>query len=166
MLQNLGGTMDPHQGWLVLRGLRTLAMRIEKAQGNAQQLAAWLESHPGVEWISYPGLASHPQHELMQRQMSGPGAMIAFGVKGGLEPAKAMIDEVRLCTRAVSLGGVETLIEHPASMTHAGMSPTDRAAAGIRDDLVRLAVGCEAFEDLRTDLEQALAAARASRASI
>ena len=150
--------MDPHQAWLVLRGLRTLAMRIEKAQENARQLAGWLESHPRVTWLSYPGIASHPQRDLMERQMSGPGAMIAFGVRGGLEAARQMIDAVRLCTRAVSLGGVETLIEHPASMTHAGMSTADRAAAGIRDDLVRLAVGCEAFEDLRQDLEQALAA--------
>jgi len=157
MLENLGGTMDPHQAWLVLRGLRTLAMRIEKAQENARRLAQWLERHPQVAWVSYPGLASHPQHELMRRQMNGPGAMIAIGIRGGLEAGKALIDAVRLCTRAVSLGGVETLIEHPASMTHAGMSPTNRAAAGIRDDLVRLSVGCEAFDDLRDDLEQAFA---------
>jgi methionine-gamma-lyase len=157
MLQNLGGTMDPHQAWLVLRGLRTLAMRVEKAQANARRLAEWLESHPRVAWVSYPGLPSHPQRELVQRQMSGPGAMIAFGVRGGLRAAKAMIDEVRLCTRAVSLGGVETLIEHPASMTHAGVAPEERAAAGILDDLVRISVGCEAFEDLRSDLEHALA---------
>jgi len=158
MLENLGGTMDPHQAWLVLRGLRTLAMRIDKAQDNARRLAAWLEAHPKVSWVSYPGLPSHPQRDLMERQMSGPGAMIAFGVRGGLPAAKSIIDEVRLCTRAVSLGGVETLIEHPASMTHAGISPTERAGAGIPDDLVRLSVGCEAFEDLRLDLEQAFAA--------
>jgi methionine-gamma-lyase len=156
MLENLGATMDPHQAWLVLRGLRTLALRVEKAQDNAQRLAVWLETHPQVAWVSYPGLASHPQRELMRRQMSGPGAMIAFGVRGGLEAAKEMIDRVRLCIRAVSLGGVETLIEHPASMTHAGVSPAERAAAGIRDDLVRLSVGCEAYEDLRQDLDQAL----------
>jgi len=160
MLANLGGTMDPHQAWLVLRGLRTLAMRIDRAQDNARRLAAWLESHPKVTWVSYPGLPSYPQRDLMEQQMSGPGAMIAFGVRGGLPAAKAMIDDVRLCIRAVSLGGVETLIEHPASMTHAGMSPADRATAGIRDDLVRLSVGCEAYEDLRLDLEQALAGNR------
>jgi methionine-gamma-lyase len=159
MLTHLGGTMDPHQAWLVLRGLRTLDMRIERAQANARRLAAWLEAHPRIAWVSYPGLESHPQHDLMTRQMSGPGAMIAFGVRGGLEAARTMIDAVRLCTRAVSLGGVETLIEHPASMTHAGIPPEDRSAAGIRDELVRLAVGCEAFEDLRDDLAQAFTAA-------
>jgi methionine-gamma-lyase len=158
MLANHGGTMDPHQAWLVLRGMRTLAMRISKAQENARRLAEWLEAHPQVAWVSYPGLPSFPQRELMEQQMSGSGAMIAFGVRGGLKGAKNMINAVRLCTLAVSLGGVETLIEHPASMTHAGMSPADRAAAGIREDLVRLAVGCEAFEDLQQDLEQALAA--------
>lgn len=157
MLTGLGGTMDPHQAWLVLRGLRTLAMRMERAQANSRRLASWLESHPSVAWVSYPGLDSHPQHALAARQMTGPGAMIAFGVRGGLEAARSTIDAVRLCTRAVSLGGVETLIEHPASMTHAGMSPVDRAAAGIRDDLVRLAVGCEAVEDLQEDLDRALA---------
>ena len=157
MLEHLGGTMDPHQAWLVLRGLRTLAMRVEKAQENAGRLAKWLEAQPKVDWVSYPGLASHPQHELMKQQMSGPGSMIAFGVSGGLQAGKTLIDEVRLCTRAVSLGGVETLIEHPASMTHASMPPEARAESGIKDELVRLAVGCEAYEDLRLDLEHALA---------
>jgi len=156
MLQSLGGTMDPHQAWLVLRGLRTLAIRIDRAQDNARKLAAWLEEHRSVAWVSYPGLTSHAQHELMKKQMRGPGAMISFGVKGGLEAAKRMIDSVELATLAVSLGGVESLIEHPASMTHAGMPREEREAAGIRDDLVRISVGCEALEDLRDDLEQAL----------
>lgn len=159
MLRGLGGTMDPHQAWLVLRGLRTLALRIDRAQQNAQKLAEWLESRPQVAWISYPGLVSHPQHELMLSQMEGPGAMISFGVHGGLEAAKQVIDSVRLATLAVSLGGVETLIEHPASMTHAGVPREEREAAGIRDDLIRMAVGCEAFEDLQADLEQAFQAA-------
>ncbi len=155
-LVTLGGTMDPHQAWLVLRGLRTLSMRVETAQSNARKLARWLSTHPAISWIMYPGLASHPQHELMKRQMNGPGSMISFGVKGSLETAKAMIDSLQLATLAVSLGGVETLVEHPASMTHAGMPRNEREEAGIRDDLIRLAVGCEAFEDLKADLEQAL----------
>jgi methionine-gamma-lyase len=159
MLRSLGGTMDPHQAWLVLRGLRTLAMRVEKAQDNARKLAGWLENSPHVAWISYPGLASHPQHELMARQMRGPGSMISFGVNGGLDAGRKVINSVKLATNAVSLGGVETLIEHPASMTHAGMPREEREAAGILDDLVRLSVGCEAYEDLRDDLEQAFEAA-------
>jgi methionine-gamma-lyase len=158
MLQSLGGTMDPHQAWLVLRGLRTLPIRIDRAQSNAARLAEWLEAHRSISWVTYPGLVSHPQHELMKRQMKGPGAMISFGVKGGLEAAKRMIDSVEIATLAVSLGGVESLIEHPASMTHAGVPKEEREAAGIRDDLIRISVGCEAFEDLRDDLEQALAA--------
>jgi methionine-gamma-lyase len=159
MLQSLGGTMDPHQAWLVLRGLRTLPIRIDRSQSNASELAAWLEEHPSVAWVSYPGLTSHPQHQLMKKQMKGPGAMISFGVKGGLEAAKRTIDSVEIATLAVSLGGVETLIEHPASMTHAGVPREEREEAGIRDDLIRISVGCEALEDLRDDLEQALEAA-------
>jgi methionine-gamma-lyase len=153
---DLGTTMDPHQAWLVLRGLRTVALRVERAQENATRLAEWLARQPGVAWVSYPGLETHPQHELMLRQMKGPGSMIAFGVRGGLEAARALIDALTLAVRAVSLGGVETLVEHPASMTHSKMSSAERASAGIRDDLVRLSVGCEAFEDLRADLEHAL----------
>jgi methionine-gamma-lyase len=158
MLRSLGGTMDPHQAWLVLRGIKTLALRVERAQQNAGRLAAWLEAHPGIAWVAYPGLESHPQHALVAKQMDGPGAMISFGVKDGYEAAKAMINSVGLATLAVSLGGIETLIEHPASMTHAGLPAAERAAAGITDDLVRMAVGCEAYEDLQADLEQALAA--------
>jgi methionine-gamma-lyase len=138
-------------------------MRVEKAQNNARQLATWLESHPDVTWVSYPGLESHPQHELMLRQMNGPGSMISFGVHGGLDAARRMINAVQLAMRAVSLGGVETLIEHPASMTHAGMPRLERLEAGIRDDLVRLAVGCEAREDLQDDLAQALQVAHQAR---
>jgi methionine-gamma-lyase len=159
MLRSLGGTMDPHQAWLVLRGLRTLAMRVRTAQDNAAKLAVWLDDNPQVSWISYPGLPSHAQHELMRRQMAGPGSMISFGVNGGLDAARRVINSVKLATNAVSLGGVETLIEHPASMTHAGMPREEREAAGILDDLIRMAVGCEAYEDLREDLEQAFAAA-------
>ncbi|MHB8078544.1 MAG: trans-sulfuration enzyme family protein [Candidatus Krumholzibacteriia bacterium] len=154
---NLGGTMDPHQAWLVFRGLKTLGLRVERAQTNTLVLARHLEKHPKVAWVSYPGLESHPQHDLMRRQMRGGGAVFSFGVKGGLEAGKTFINGVKLATLAVSLGGIETLIEHPASMTHAGVPPADRAAAGISDDLVRLAVGCEDAADLAADLDQALA---------
>ncbi|MFO7654000.1 MAG: PLP-dependent aspartate aminotransferase family protein [Candidatus Krumholzibacteriia bacterium] len=154
---NMGGTMDPHQAWLVLRGIKTLGLRMECAQANALHLARFLENHPKVAWIRYPGLESHPQHELMQRQMRGGGAVFSFGVHGGLEAGKTVIDNVQLMTLAVSLGGVETLIEHPASMTHAGLPREEREAAEISDDLVRIAVGCEDRRDLQADLERVLA---------
>ncbi len=151
-----GGTMDPHQAWLVLRGLRTLHLRVERAQENAQKIAAWLEARPEVAWVNYPGLKSHPQHELVTRQMAGPGSMISFGLKGGYEAGLKMINRVKLCTLAVSLGGIETLIQHPASMTHASVPREEKEKAGITDDLIRLSVGCENAEDLIEDLEQAL----------
>ena len=151
-----GGTMDPHQAWLILRGLRTLPLRIEKAQENAMKLAGFLKSHPKVTWVSYPGLPDHPQHELAKRQMDGFGSMISFGVQDGLEGGITVMNSVRLVTLAVSLGGVESLIEHPASMTHASLPPEERLESGIVDELVRLSVGCEDFEDLREDLNEAL----------
>ncbi|MGC8493126.1 MAG: trans-sulfuration enzyme family protein [Syntrophobacteraceae bacterium] len=153
-----GTTMDPHQAWLILRGMRTLGLRIERAQENAMKLAQFLHSHPEVTWVSYPGLSDHPQHELAKRQMEGFGAMISFGVKGGLEGGIKLMNSVRLITLAVSLGGVESLVEHPASMTHAAIAPAKRLEAGISDDLVRFSVGCEDFEDLKNDLDQALRA--------
>lgn len=153
---NFGGTMDPHQAWLVLRGVKSLGLRMERAQDNAMKLATWLERHPKVNWIRYPGLESHPQYELMRKQMRGPGGIVSFGVEGGLEAGKTVINNVEVATLAVSLGGIETLIEHPASMTHAGIPAEEKAAAGISDDLVRLAVGCEDFEDLQGDLARVL----------
>ena len=158
LMVNLGCNMDPHQAFLVLRGLKTLALRIERAQHSAMQIARWLEAHPKVSWVRYIGLPSHPQHDLVRRQMSGFGSMISFELKGGLEAGVRLMNGVRLATLAVSLGGVETLIEHPASMTHAGMSPEDRLGAGITDGLVRYSVGIEDVEDLLADLHQAMAA--------
>jgi methionine-gamma-lyase len=158
-LNLFGGTMDPHQAWLILRGLQTLPLRAERSQENAMKLARFLRTHPMVSWISYPGLEEHPQHELARRQMDGFGNMIAIGVKGGLEAGKAIMNSVKIFTLAVSLGGVESLIEHPASMTHAGLTPQERADAGLTDDLVRIAVGCEHVDDLQADLDQALTAA-------
>jgi methionine-gamma-lyase len=153
---NMGGTMDPHQAWLVLRGVKSLGLRMERAQANTMALARFLEEHPRVAWVRYPGLESHPQHDLMKRQMRGGGAVMSFGVKGGYAAGKKLIDSVELATLAVSLGGIETLIEHPASMTHAGIAPEERAKAEISDDLVRIAVGCEDYADLEKDLGQAL----------
>ena len=151
-----GGTMDPHQAWLILRGLRTLPLRVEKAQENAMKLAAFLKSHPKVTWVSYPGLPDHPQHKTAKRQMDGFGSMISFGVQDGLQGGITLMNSVRLITLAVSLGGVESLIEHPASMTHASVGRAEKQEAGIVDELVRFSVGCEDFEDLREDLDQAL----------
>jgi methionine-gamma-lyase len=153
----LGSNMDPHQAFLVLRGLKTLSLRVERAQQSADKIARWLESHPKVEWVRYLGLASHPQHDIARRQMSGSGSMISFELKGGLNAGAALMNRVRLAILAVSLGGVETLIEHPASMTHAGMSRPARLEAGITDGLVRYSVGIEDVDDLIADLEQALA---------
>lgn len=153
---NLGCNMDPHQAFLTRRGLKTLAIRIDRAQENAMIIADFLEKHPKVSWVKYPGLKSHPQYELGKKQMSGPGAMISFELKGGLEAGKILMNNVQVMLLAVSLGGIETLIQHPASMTHSKINPADRNHAGITDGLVRLSVGIEKVTDLIHDLEQAL----------
>ncbi len=156
VLKNLGGTIDPHQAWLVHRGLRTLPMRIDRAQANAILSADYLNNHDQVEWVRYPGLKDHPGHHLIGTQMAGPGSLISFGVKGGHDAGVKVLDSVKVFILAVSLGGIESLIQHPASMTHAGMTPEGRKMAGITDELVRISVGCENPEDLIADLAQAL----------
>lgn len=148
ILNHLGGTIDPFNSFLVHRGLKTLKLRIEKATENTIKLAEWLEKHPKVDWVSYPGLKSHPQYELGQKQMSAPGAMIAMELKGGLEAGRKLMDNIKLWQLAVSLGGVESLIQHPATMTHAGMGREARLQAKITDGLVRISVGIEDIEDL------------------
>ncbi len=153
---NLGCNMDPTQAYMVIRGLKTLKIRVLKQQESARILAEWLEKHPKVEWVKYPGLPSHPQYELAQRQMSGPGSLISFSLKGGIQAGKVLMDNIRMILLAVSLGGVESLMSHPASMTHSKMSKESREAAGITDGLVRFAVGIEDVEDIKADLEQAL----------
>lgn len=156
MMVNMGCNMDPHQAYLVIRGIKTLGIRIERAQENAMKIAEFLENHPKIEWVKYPGLKSHPQYKLAQEQMSGPGSMICFELKGGLEAGKILQNNVKVALLAVSLGGVETLIQHPASMTHSKMSKDARLKAGITDGLVRYAVGIEDVEDLINDLNDAL----------
>ncbi|MFP4470207.1 MAG: trans-sulfuration enzyme family protein [Bacteroidales bacterium] len=156
VMTNMGCNMDPHQAYMVHRGLKTLGLRIEKAQQSAMQVAEYLENHPKVEWVKYPGLKSHPQYDLAQRQMDGPGTMISFELKGGLDAGKRMMDSVELVLLAVSLGGVESLIQHPASMTHSKLSHENKLQAGITDGLVRFAVGIEDVEDIIADLDQAL----------
>ncbi|MBS4056602.1 MAG: PLP-dependent transferase [Bacteroidales bacterium] len=156
VMVNIGCNMDPHQAWLTRRGLKTLGIRIDRAQENAIKVAAFLEQHPKVDWVLYPGLPSHPQYELAKKQMKGPGAMISFGLKGGLREGKVLMDNVKMALLAVSLGGIETLIQHPASMTHSKLSAEAKKAAGITDELVRLAVGIEDVDDIINDLRQAL----------
>ena len=152
----MGCNMDPHQAFMVYRGVKTLSLRMDRAQENAQKVAEWLEKHPKVAAIAYPGLKSHPQYELGREQMKGPGAMISFEVKGGYDAGVALMNNVKLAMLAVSLGGVETLIQHPASMTHASMPKEAREAAFITDGLIRFSVGIEDVEDIIKDLEQGL----------
>lgn len=153
----MGCNMDPHQAFLVHRGVKTLSLRVERAQENAMKVAEYLEKHPKIAWVKYPGLKSYPQYELAKKQMMGPGSMISFELKGGFTAGETLMNNVHLALLAVSLGGVETLIQHPASMTHSKMNKESREKAKITDGLVRFAVGIENVEDIIADLDQALA---------
>jgi cystathionine beta-lyase/cystathionine gamma-synthase len=158
-LQNaVGSVPSPFDCFLVTRGLKTLALRMQRHCENALAIAQWLERHPRVERVLYPGLASHPQHALAQRQMRGFGGMVTMFLKGGLAEARRFLERCRIFALAESLGGVESLIEHPAIMTHASVPPEVRSQLGISDALVRISVGIEDIEDLIADLDQALAA--------
>jgi cystathionine gamma-lyase/cystathionine beta-lyase/cystathionine gamma-lyase/homocysteine desulfhydrase len=150
-----GAILGPMDAWLVLRGTKTLPLRMERHNANAMALAEYLASHPKVTAVFYPGLATHPQHELARRQMRGFGGLISFRL-GSLERARSVLEGVRLMSLAESLGGVETLISHPATMTHASVPPDQRRQLGITDDLVRVSVGIEDVDDLQDDLAQAL----------
>jgi methionine-gamma-lyase len=155
-MRYFGGNMDPHQAYMVIRGVKTLAIRVQRSTENAKLVAKFLESHPKIKWVNYPGLKSHPQHELAAKQMKDFGAMLCFELNGGFEAGKKLMDSVHLALLAVSLGGVESLIQHPASMTHAGVPEEDRIKAGITSGLVRYSVGIEDVEDIIADLDQAL----------
>jgi len=155
----MGGIQSTFDAYLCLRSLKTLAVRMQAHERNAHAIAAFLEQHPKVESVAYPGLPSHPQHELACRQTSGHGGMLAFRVRGGLPTARHLLERLRIFSLAESLGGVESLIEHPALMTHASMPEANRRALGIDDGLIRLSVGIETAADLIRDLEQALASA-------
>jgi cystathionine gamma-lyase len=157
-LQNsVGAIQGPFDSYLALRGLKTLALRLERHCANAAALAEWLERHPAVARVSYPGLKSHPGHAVAKRQMDAFGGMITIFLKGGLPAPRTMLERVQLFTLAESLGGVESLIEHPGIMTHASIPPERRKELGVDDALVRLSVGVEDIDDLRRDLDQALA---------
>jgi cystathionine gamma-lyase len=156
-LQNaIGSVSGPFDSFLALRGLKTLAVRMERHCQNALRIAEWLESRSGVDRVIYPGLKSHPQHALARRQMDNFGGMVSAVLNGGLERSRRFLERCRIFTLAESLGGVESLIEHPALMTHASIPPKQRAAIGIEDGLVRLSVGIEHVDDLIADLDQAL----------
>jgi cystathionine beta-lyase/cystathionine gamma-synthase len=150
-----GAILGPFDSWLVLRGTKTLALRMQQHSANGQALAQFLSAHPKVKRVYYPGLPTHPQHELARKQMNGFGGMLAFDL-GSLEAARRLLNAVRLHALAESLGGVETLISHPATMTHASVPADRRAAIGITDGLVRISAGIEDIDDLVEDLTQAL----------
>jgi cystathionine beta-lyase/cystathionine gamma-synthase len=164
-LQNsAGGSGGPMDAFLVMRGTKTLALRMERHCQNAAELASYLEAHPMVERVHYPGLASHAQHELARRQMSDFGGMVSFELTGGVAAGDAFATATQVFTLAESLGGVESLVETPPSMTHASIPAEVRRAAGLEDGLVRLSVGIEHIEDLRADIDRGLAAAGAAQA--
>jgi len=155
--KSAGAILSPFDSWLVLRGIKTLAVRMDRHEANARTIADFLDGHPRIKRVAYPGLDSHPQHALAKEQARGFGALITFEL-GSYTNAKKFLDALQVCTLAESLGGVETLISHSASMTHASVPPEERKRLGIADDLVRLSVGIEDAEDLIADLERGLAA--------
>ncbi|MGA3245619.1 MAG: PLP-dependent aspartate aminotransferase family protein [Bacteroidota bacterium] len=153
--KSVGGILSPFEAWMCLRGIKTLAVRMARHDSNAMEVASFLNSHRKVKKVNYPGLVSHPQHWLAQKQMRGFGGMISFDL-GSLDKAKKLLKSVRLCALAESLGGVETLISHPATMTHASVPPEERRRIGVTDGLVRISVGIEDVEDIIADLKRAL----------
>ena len=154
-----GSIMSPQVAWLTLQGCKTMSIRMDQQSANAMAIARFLEKHPKVEQVAYPGLESHPQHEIVKKQATGFGAMVWFEVKGGLEAGKKLMDNIELWTLAENLGSVESLVTHPVTMTHADVEEAERKRVGIIDGLVRLSVGLEDEEDLIAALEKALEAA-------
>jgi cystathionine gamma-synthase len=152
----LGGVLDPHAAYLLLRGLKTLAVRVERHNRNALDLARWLEQQPRIDRVHYPGLPSHPDHETACAQMSGFGGVVSFEVKGDLQTASKLVDALRLPYIAPSLGGVESLVEQPTVMSYWDQTPEARARIGIRDNLIRYSCGIEESQDIIADLRQAL----------
>ncbi|CAM3582199.1 MULTISPECIES: trans-sulfuration enzyme family protein [Pseudoalteromonas] len=155
VLKDIGATISPHDAWLINRGLKTLALRVQRHCQSAQMVAEFLEAHPKVNKVYYPGLPSHPGYQFLGEQMKGAGGVIAFEINGSLEQGEQFINATELCTLAVSLGDPETLIQHPASMTHSPYTQEERLAAGISDGLIRISVGLEDVEDIIDDLKQA-----------
>jgi len=156
ILRDMGGIISPLNAWLLVRGLKTLAIRMERHEENAMEVAKYLNFHPKIRRVWYPGLTTHPQHELAKKQMNGYGGIVSFEIKGGRKAGETLMNKVHLFTLAVSLGDVDSLIEHPASMTHSTYSPDDLKKCGISEEFVRLSVGIEDRHDLIEDLSQAL----------
>jgi methionine-gamma-lyase len=155
-MRYFGSIMSPFPAYLILRGTQTLPLRVERHNASAQRIAEFLEAHPRVASVSYPGLASHPQHALARKQMRGFGGMVCFDLEGGVEAGIRLMNSVRICSLAVSLGDARSLITHPASTTHSVVSREARLTQGVTDGLVRLSVGLEDVEDLIADLESGL----------
>ncbi|GCE04043.1 homocysteine synthase [Dictyobacter aurantiacus] len=163
LLRDMGPATTPFNSWLFLQGLETLPLRMERHSQNAQRVAEFLEQHPAVSWVSYPGLKSHPQHELAQKYFThgGFGAILGFGIKGGLEAGKQLIRHIELFSHLANVGDAKSLIIHPASTTHAQLTPEEQVEAGVTPDFIRLSIGLETVDDLTDDLDQALNAALA-----
>jgi O-acetylhomoserine (thiol)-lyase len=160
LLRDIGASVSPFNAFLFLQGLETLPLRMERHSQNAQRIAEFLEGHPSVDWVSYPGLASHPQHEAAAKyHMHGYGAIVGFGIKGGLEAGKQLIRHVELFSHLANVGDAKSLIIHPASTTHSQLTPEEQEEAGATPDFIRLSVGLESVDDLIDDLDQALRAA-------
>ncbi len=152
----VGANGNPFESWLVINGIKTLPMRMERHCDNAQKVANFLENHPSIQQVNYLGLSSHPDHALAAQQMKSFGGMISFEVKGGIEAGKKFINKLQLCVRAVSLGTCDTLVSHPASMTHYGVEKSLREKYGITDGLIRMSVGIEYIDDILADMDQSL----------
>ena len=157
--KTIGAVNSPFDAWLTLLGIKTLHLRMARHQENGMRMAQFLENHPKVARVSYPGLESHPSHAIAKREMSGFGGMLSFELKGGIPAGKAVMNGVKLCGLAESLGAVETMLTHPATMTHADVPADERNARGLTDGLVRLSVGIEDGDDIEQDLAQALESA-------
>jgi len=160
LLRDLGPAQSPFNSWLFLQGLETLPLRMERHSQNALRIAEFLANHPAVSWVSYPGLKSHPEHELAKKYFThGYGAILGFGIKGGLEAGKQLIRHIELFSHLANIGDAKSLIIHPASTTHSQLTPDEQYETGVTPDFIRLSVGLETVEDLIEDLDQGLRAA-------
>lgn len=166
-LRDIGAAQNPFGSFLLLQGLETLSLRVERHNSNANNLAAWLEAHPQVEWVAHLSLASHPNHAVAKKQFRAGqfGSVLSFGIKGGRAAGQKLVDSLKLISHLANVGDAKTLAIHPASTTHEQLSPEDLLAAGVTDDLIRISVGIEHIDDIKADLEQAFAAAAAVTAS-